>query len=146
MWGGHKAKCCVSSEWGDGKNALSPDWAAPLVFVTCMFVCLWVDGRALKAWLISELGHFTKKNLVFHTWRLQTLQVGTYVEIESESIHAFMCAQGQRTDMDSTRTSFYLIWIVSMDPTKVCVCICVCVFPEMWASYHRLQLHRFSLW
>lgn len=55
------------------------------------------------------------------------LQVGTSVEIETESIHAFMCAQGQRTDMDSTRTSFYLIWIVSMDPTKVCVC----VFPEM---------------
>jgi len=58
---------------------------------------------------------------VFYTWRLRALQVGTSVEIETESIHAFMCSQGQITDMDSTRTSFYLIWTITMDPTKVCV-------------------------
>lgn len=81
-WGGHKATCCVSSEWGDGKNALPPDWTAPLAFVTCMFVCLWVDGRALKACMthsVTELGHFSGFFLVFYTWRLQTLQVGAYV-------------------------------------------------------------------
>lgn len=68
--------------------------------------------------------------LVIYTWRLQALQVWTSVEIETESIHAFMCSQGQITDMDSTRTSFYLIWIITMDPTKVCVCLEMCVCPS----------------
>jgi len=71
--------------------------------------------------MIKELGNVTNFFLVFYTWRLRALQVGTSVEIETESIHAFMCSQGQITDMDSTRTSFYLIWTITMDPTKVCV-------------------------
>ncbi len=125
MWGGHKAKCCVSSEWGDGKNALSPDWAAPLVFVTCMFVCLWVDGRALKAWLISELGHFTKKNSSFSHLTVTNI---TGWDLCRNRIRKYSCIHvcSRTKNWYGFYTHILLPYLDSQHGSYKGVCVCVC--------------------